>query len=54
MKAFLAAVLAVIGIGFVASFVLETQQRSADVAYSTTGARIDHDPRLDGGKVVKH
>jgi hypothetical protein len=54
MKAFLAAVLAVIGIGFVASFVLETQQRNADVAYSTTGARIDADPRLSGGKVQKH
>jgi hypothetical protein len=54
MKAFLAAVLAVIAIGFVASFVLETQQRSADVAYATTGARVDHDPRLSGGTVQKH
>ena len=52
MKAFLAAFLAVIGISFVASFVLETQQRNADVAYSTTGARIDADPRL--GPVQKH
>jgi hypothetical protein len=54
MKAFLAAVLAVIGIGFVASFVLETQQRTADVAYSTKGARVDSDPRLSGGTVQKH
>ena len=54
MKAFLAAVLAVIGIGFIASFLLETQQRTADVAYSTSGARIDQDPRLSGGKVQKH
>ena len=54
MKAFLAAVLAMIGIGFGASILLETQQRNADVAYSTSGARIDIDPRLGGGKVQKH
>lgn len=53
MKAFLAAVLAVIGIGFAASVVLETQQRTADVTYSTTGARIDSDPRLSGDKMQK-
>jgi hypothetical protein len=54
MKAFLAAVLAVIGIGVIASFVLETQQSTSDVAYSTKGARIDADPRLSGGTVQKH
>jgi hypothetical protein len=54
MKAFLAAVFAVIGIGFVASFALETQQRNADVAFSTKGARIDNDPRFGGGPVQKH
>jgi hypothetical protein len=54
MKAFLAAVLAVIGIGFIASIILETQQRNADAAYATSGARVDADPRLSGGKVQKH
>jgi hypothetical protein len=54
MKAFIAAVLAVIGIGLIASLALETQQRTADSAYATSGARVDSDPRLSGGKVQKH
>ncbi len=42
MKAFLAAVLAVIGISVGASIVLEKLQRSSETAYtSPTGARID-------------
>jgi hypothetical protein len=54
MQAFLAAVVTLIGIAFVASQALETQQRTADVAYTTSGARIDADPRLSGGVVQKH
>jgi len=53
MIAFIAAVLAVVGISVGASIVLETQQRSADAAYTTAGARIEHDARLDG-KIGKH
>jgi hypothetical protein len=48
MKAFLAAVVAVIAIGVGASVVLETYQRTADKAYTGPGARIDPDPRLTG------
>jgi hypothetical protein len=54
MKSFLAAILAIVGIGLVSSLLLETQQRTADVAYSTKGARVDHDPRLNGGTVRAH
>lgn len=54
MTSFLAAVLAVIGISIAASFVLETQQRTADTAYTTSGARVDLDPRLNGGEAPKH
>jgi hypothetical protein len=55
MQAFFAAVVTLIGIAFVASQALETQQRTADVAYtSKTGARVDSDPRLSGGVVQKH
>ena len=48
MIAFLAAVLAVIGISIGASIVLDTQQRTVDSAYATSGTRVDLDPRLDG------
>lgn len=54
MTSFIAAVLAVVGIGIGASFLLEMQQRTADEAYTTSGARVDLDPRLNGGTVPKH
>ena len=55
MIAFIAAVLAVVGISVGASIVLETQQRTADAAYtSPTGARVDLDPRLNGKPAEKH
>jgi hypothetical protein len=54
MTSFIAAVVAVIGISITASVLLETQQRTADKAYATTGARVDLDPRLDGGTAPKH
>jgi hypothetical protein len=42
MKAFIAAVVAVIGISVGAAFVLDKLQRSSETAYtSPTGARID-------------
>ncbi len=41
MKEFIAAVVAVIVIGVVSSMVLEGYQRSADSAYTGSGARID-------------
>jgi hypothetical protein len=53
MNAFIAAITAVVSIAFIASVVLERQQRNADVAYTTSGARVDHDPRFSGG-TVKH
>ena len=48
MKAFLAAVLAVAGISFSASILLETYQRTADQAYAGPGTRVDLDKRLTG------
>lgn len=48
MKAFLAALLVVIGVSFGASMLLETYQRTADRAFTGSGARIDPDPRLSG------
>ena len=54
MTSFIAAVLAVIGIGVGASLLLETQQRTADTSFTTTGARVDLDPRLSGNAAVKH
>ena len=54
MTSFIAAVLAVIGISFGAAMVLETQQRTADAAYTTSGARVDLDPRLKDGAAPKH
>ncbi len=54
MTSFIAAVLAVIGISLGAAMVLETQQRTADAAYTTSGARVDLDPRLKDGAAPKH
>jgi hypothetical protein len=48
MKAFIAALLVIAGIGFGAATLLETYQRTADGAYTTSGARIEPDPRLTG------
>ena len=39
MKAFLLAVMLVVGIGFAASIVLETYQRTAENTYVGSGAR---------------
>lgn len=39
MKAFILAVIVVVGIGFGASVVLESYQRTAEVAYQGSGAR---------------
>ena len=49
MTSFIAAVLAVVGIAIGASMLLETLQRTADATYTTSGARVDLDPRLSGG-----
>lgn len=54
MTSFLAAILAVVGISIAASFLLETQQRTVDAAYTTSGARVDLDPRLKDGATPKH
>lgn len=48
MKAFLAAVVVVVGISIGASILLETYQSTADRAFTSSGARIDPDPRLTG------
>ena len=48
MTSFLAAIVAVIAISIGASMLLETQQRTADAAFATKGARIDLDQRLNG------
>jgi hypothetical protein len=40
MKAFIAAVICAAVIGFGASYILLTQQQTADVAFSTQGARV--------------
>lgn len=50
MKAFLLAVLAVIGIGVGASFVLDTYQRTVDASFVGSGARPDPEPKLRGGE----
>jgi hypothetical protein len=54
MTSFIAALVAVVGISIGAALVLETQQRTADTAYATKGARVDLDPRLNGGVAPKH
>ena len=46
MKVFLFSVLAVIGIAFAASVVLETYQSTADRTFVGKGARPDPEPRL--------
>jgi hypothetical protein len=50
MWAFLAAVIAVVGIGYGASVALDTYQRTSDTAYTTTGARPDPEVGLKNGK----
>ncbi len=50
MKAFLAAVLAVIGIGFAASVVLEGYQTTVDSSFVGSGARLDPDAKLRAPK----
>lgn len=46
MKAFTAALLAVIGISYVASVVLEDYQATVDRSFVGSGARPDPDPKL--------
>lgn len=48
MKAFILAVLAVIGIGFAASVVLDGYQRTVDASLVGSGARPDPEPKLRG------
>ena len=48
MKAFLAAVLTVVVIGFGASVLLSNYQRTADNEFAGPGVRIDPDPRMTG------
>ena len=48
MGAILAALIAVIGIGFGASVVLERYQQTADSAYVGSGAKPDPEPSLRG------
>ena len=48
MKAFLLAVLAVVGISFAAAFALESFQQTADRAFVGKGARPDPEPKLRG------
>jgi hypothetical protein len=50
MGPFLLAVVVALGLGVGASVVLEKFQKTADKAYVGTGARPDHDPKLDGVK----
>ena len=51
MGPFILAVIAVLGIGFGASVVLERFQSTADRAYVGSGARPDPEPKLQGSKV---
>ncbi|MFM9942379.1 MAG: hypothetical protein ACKVP7_23095 [Hyphomicrobiaceae bacterium] len=46
MKAFLAAVLAVVAIGYASAFILETYQRTVDNQHVGSGARPDPEPKL--------
>jgi hypothetical protein len=48
MKAFLASVVAVVGIALGAMFVLETYQQTADSRFVGSGARPDPEPKLRG------
>ncbi len=50
MKAFFFALMAVIGISYVASVVLETYQATVDGAFVGKGARPDPDPKLHGDR----
>ena len=49
MKAFFWAFMAMIGISYVASVVLENYQGTADSAFVGKGARPDPEPKLRGG-----
>lgn len=53
MKAFVAAVLAVVGIGVIASFVLDNYQRTVDSSFVGSGARPDPEPKLRGTPAPK-
>lgn len=48
MKAFFFALLAVIGISFAASVLLETYQGTVDRPVAGSGARPDPEPKLSG------
>ena len=50
MWAFLAALVAVIGIGYGASVALESYQRTADSAFVGSGAKPSPEAALRGGK----
>ena len=50
MGPFILAVIVAAGIGFGASVVLEGFQKTADKTFTGSGARPDHDPKLDDGK----
>lgn len=49
MKAFLLALVAVVGITYGASILLENYQRTADSAFVGSGARPDPEPKLRDG-----
>jgi hypothetical protein len=48
MKAFLASVVAVVGIAVGAAYVLETYQQTVDSQHVGSGARPDPEPKLRG------
>jgi hypothetical protein len=50
MGPFILAVIVAVGISFGASVVLENFQRTAGKVHTGSGARPDHDPKLDGAK----
>jgi hypothetical protein len=50
MKAFILAVLAVVGISYGASVALDTYQRTADTAYVGSGAKPDPEEGLRTGQ----
>ena len=49
MPAFISALLAVIGISYVASVALESYQRTVDASHVGSGARPDPEPKLRDG-----
>ena len=54
MVPFIAAVIAVIGIGFGAAYVLEGFQRTVDRSYQTGGVRIDQEEAGFGHRGGEH